>query len=476
MNAKRLLFSIAAVCVFCSAMALDHGSISVKNTQMYAQGDNGGKITEPIAGLTLDFKLVTVGTTTWAWTELKGANIMGESWSSQLRWWQTGSIEMPTGKVENQLTGRVAGTQQTFGKLASLPTINPVVISIFQHTPGEWVFRESACFSYNYTAKNSANVEDVTAPVLAEPVIAAQTATSLTLSLAAADASNDLFFYIEDAENNYAEVFFSNQPTLSILEETDYTFSIKAIDFSGNESAVKTVAITGQTFVCNNLLEKADLYMGGVYFAPNWGQNNNYTTDVNGTNVTITLQDATYADWQAQFPVMLTTPVEMIAGDPYSLLMDVSVSKSTPFYVKFMDADDNVFLEVPRQTVKPGGVVLSAFDKPCPAGLAKISKILFDFGWNPADVSIEITNLSLCGKSSVGMGNIRSNSVLIYPSPVQDVLNISGLEKETVVSVFDITGKSMINRLTKGELNVSNLSSGIYVLNVENTMFKFVKK
>ncbi|MDR0546007.1 MAG: T9SS type A sorting domain-containing protein [Dysgonamonadaceae bacterium] len=471
MNKKRLLFSIAASCIFCGAMALNHGSISVKNAQLYPQIENqGANLAQPLEGKTASFKLVTIGNTTWAWTELFGDNIMGETYSSQLRWWQPG-------KVENNLTGRIANTQQTYGKVSSLPGINPVTITFLQHS-WEWEFRETENFTYDYTAKNSANAADVTAPVLAEPVIASQTATSLALSLSAADASGDFFYYIEDAAHSYAEVFFGNQPVLPLAEGTDYAFSIKAIDFSGNESEAKIVNVTGQAFVCNNLLENKTLSLGTVFYATGneWATSTNYTADVSGTSLTVHLGDATIADWQAQFPVLVTTPLAVTPGEKYSLVMDVDVSVNARIYAKFMDANDNVFLEIPRQTVNAGGTVnLAVYDLTCPAALTQISQILFDFGGSPA-VDFNISNISVCGEGGSGIVNANLRLLEVYPNPAKNILNINGLEKETTVTVSGITGKTVMRTATTGELNVSALSSGIYILNIENRMVKFLKK
>ena len=60
--------------------------------------------------------------------------------------------------------------------------------------------------------------------------------------------------------------------------------------------------------------------------------------------------------------------------------------------------------------------------------------------------------------------------VVIYPNPVQNVLNISTAADITnrVASVFDINGKRVINqKLTSSALNVSTLQSGVYILRLE---------
>jgi len=60
--------------------------------------------------------------------------------------------------------------------------------------------------------------------------------------------------------------------------------------------------------------------------------------------------------------------------------------------------------------------------------------------------------------------------VVIYPNPVQDILNISTAANlsNRVASVFDINGKRVINqKLTNNTLKVSSLQSGVYILRLE---------
>ncbi|KAA6302217.1 MAG: hypothetical protein EZS26_001577 [Candidatus Ordinivivax streblomastigis] len=222
-----------------SVWAVNHGSLNVTDAALYPLRD-GEAPTAAVEGLTVDFKVVTVGSTTWAWTNLSEYVISGAGWGSQLRWWQPG-------KVENNLESRVSGTQQTYGKTTNAPATNPVIITIFQAVEGAGSpgFTETDDFTYDYTAKNSAITGDVTAPVLSDPVTVSQTATSLELSLSATDA-NDYFYYISDAANNFETVSFLNNITLSLAAGQAYNFSIVAIDFSGNTSTEKTVRVEAQ--------------------------------------------------------------------------------------------------------------------------------------------------------------------------------------------------------------------------------------
>jgi len=483
---KKILLLFVAASIFASAMALNHGSMSMTNVQMYSQGDNGPNMTDPVSGLTMSFKLVTIGNTTWTWTDLQGADIMGDTYSSQLRWWQPD-------KVENNLLGRIAGTQQTFGKVTSLPTINPVQITFMQQTSGgEWLFRESPFFTYDYTLQNTPVAGDVTAPVLADPVIVSQSATQLVLSLAATD-DNDVFYYITDAANGFEEVFFTNQVTIALAQDVDYNFTITAIDFSGNESASKNISINSISFLCNNTLDGVGMHLGSAddlwvsavdgttkdgapYFAPGWNPSTDYTATVSGNNFELHFGSATFENWQAQFRIFLDQLLPL-SDDTYSIVMNVEVSANTAFYVKFFDNNDNIFMELPRQTVNSGSVVeLSAYDYVRPSGLTQIRQILFDFGPSPANLDIDITDIALCSSAPTSVDNQNNTRFSVFPNPAERNVTISGLSAPAMVTITDLMGKTVLQTQTSGNIDISNLNSGLYLLNIENQIFKIIKK
>ncbi|MDR2824967.1 MAG: T9SS type A sorting domain-containing protein [Prevotellaceae bacterium] len=228
-NRFLLLVSMAMMSV--AAFAVQHGSIKGTGVPLYPQRD-GAAPGVAVTGTTFDFRAVTVGQKTWAWTDLHGKNIAGNTWSSQFRFWQPA-------KLENNLLSRVAGTQQTYGTLG-VPAINPCIITFLQEDNNN--FFETADFTYDRTVQNSTDPTDVAAPVLADPTIVSQTAQLLKLTLSATENSGDFFYYIEDVVNNFTEVSFFDNVSLTLTPGVNYNFSIKAIDFSGNESAAKTVS------------------------------------------------------------------------------------------------------------------------------------------------------------------------------------------------------------------------------------------
>jgi hypothetical protein len=70
----------------------------------------------------------------------------------------------------------------------------------------------------------------------------------------------------------------------------------------------------------------------------------------------------------------------------------------------------------------------------------------------------------------------------IYPNPVQNILNIETKQNNATVSIYDYTGKLILSEMISetGVIDVSNITSGIYMVKIENggiaSTQKFVKQ
>lgn len=65
----------------------------------------------------------------------------------------------------------------------------------------------------------------------------------------------------------------------------------------------------------------------------------------------------------------------------------------------------------------------------------------------------------------------------IYPNPVKDVLRITNITDNQLVTIYSINGKIVkkIDVSTNDEINVSDLKSGLYIIGVGNKYSKFIK-
>jgi len=216
---------------FISLNAVTHGSIKGVAVPFYAQGPAGGNVVSPILTSTLDYKVVTKGSKSWAYLHFNGSSgiDIGAGWTCQLRYWTS-----TNGKTENNLTDfRNATAKIIYGSTTnSIP--NPLNISFFQNlNPGG--FAETLMIPYDVTAKNSPVANDATAPTLTACDVTA-TETSAALSLTGSDNSGDLYYYIVDAAHGVEEFALSNSFTVNgLAASTTYTFTITPIDFNGNE-------------------------------------------------------------------------------------------------------------------------------------------------------------------------------------------------------------------------------------------------
>ena len=65
--------------------------------------------------------------------------------------------------------------------------------------------------------------------------------------------------------------------------------------------------------------------------------------------------------------------------------------------------------------------------------------------------------------------------VYVFPNPVVNTLTIQGVDENTPLEVYNLTGASVLQ--DKGtELEVTSLSQGTYILRINNQYVKFIKK
>ena len=87
----------------------------------------------------------------------------------------------------------------------------------------------------------------------------------------------------------------------------------------------------------------------------------------------------------------------------------------------------------------------------------------------------------------VGMNEVKENSIQVFPSPAQSIVNISfsyPVEKDSRISVYDITGQKVFETRTESDtrkvtLNIASLKPGLYLLHVtgkEDFSAKFIKQ
>ena len=98
-------------------------------------------------------------------------------------------------------------------------------------------------------------------------------------------------------------------------------------------------------------------------------------------------------------------------------------------------------------------------------------------GWGTVkDITIEVVE-----EGSLSIDNINAFDFGIYPNPVQDELSITTIENVESVQIVDLVGNTvLISDVVNGKVDVSSLTSGVYVIRLSSAngvaTSKFVKK
>ncbi len=151
----------------------------------------------------------------------------------------------------------------------------------------------------------------------------------------------------------------------------------------------------------------------------------------------------------------------------------------------FDDAGEQVLVTDPKKSPWIGNIAIPANVS---AGQVRMRVRMHDSTLTP--------NVTPCGNSSFGqvedytlnitslaVSNVNKAQVKIYPNPVVDVLNIEADSKVSAVQVFDLTGKVVSSHAlnaVKNQVNLSKLTPGVYVVNIQTEKgmqsVKIVKK
>tara|TARA_R110002033_G_scaffold37974_1_gene77162 strand:+ start:13121 stop:14644 length:1524 start_codon:yes stop_codon:yes gene_type:complete len=77
---------------------------------------------------------------------------------------------------------------------------------------------------------------------------------------------------------------------------------------------------------------------------------------------------------------------------------------------------------------------------------------------------------------SISINEVDNPSINIYPNPVNTFLTIKSKVPIKKVSVYDVSGKQIIEKYSNNQLNFSHLESGVYFLNIQTESGQVLKK
>ncbi|MCC9020102.1 zinc-dependent metalloprotease [Flavobacterium lipolyticum] len=70
----------------------------------------------------------------------------------------------------------------------------------------------------------------------------------------------------------------------------------------------------------------------------------------------------------------------------------------------------------------------------------------------------------------------KSRDIVLYPNPVKDILTISNMENEEY-AIYNLTGQQILTGRTQtGQINISTLPNGLYIIRIKNSSKQFIKE
>lgn len=142
---------------------------------------------------------------------------------------------------------------------------------------------------------------------------------------------------------------------------------------------------------------------------------------------------------------------------------------------------------------EPTTMLVHRSDSPTPVTCVVSDQTSFSFGGSPrvlmfdkADASIEAVPLAAIEKITFNVPNgvesvaETASQLRLLSNPVYDRLSIGGVDAAAnhKLAVYDMTGRLhvYIPAWTGGDVDVSSLTAGFYILKISNQTFKFIKK
>ncbi|KFF13912.1 secretion protein [Chryseobacterium soli] len=198
----------------------------------------------------------------------------------------------------------------------------------------------------------------------------------------------------------------------------------------------------------------------GAHYQKNWIHTFNNTGTLTNTK---TLNDYYWFPALAVFPdntaptISSTFPSQVTAGNITSIDLKIVVSD-----------DDNLSAAIVKSVKSNSNpaivsAVINDSDELVLTPLASgTSNIVISFNSNGK--TVEKTLIVNATTSSLATAEVKKLEFSIYPNPVTDFLTIKTQEKVLNVSLYDASGKLINTQFNNGQINVSMLPKGMYIL------------
>ena len=117
--------------------------------------------------------------------------------------------------------------------------------------------------------------------------------------------------------------------------------------------------------------------------------------------------------------------------------------------------------------------------------LPDVQKIVFENNTMTVNMksgadATEVTCIRFLLSEQLGIKNQKpATPIFVFPNPVKTNLTVAGVNKNVKINLIDLSGKllqSILAQDNSTDIDVSSLSSGLYLLQVGGQTIKFVKQ
>jgi hypothetical protein len=105
-----------------------------------------------------------------------------------------------------------------------------------------------------------------------------------------------------------------------------------------------------------------------------------------------------------------------------------------------------------------------------------------DASWSAINWHFYVDSIASFSEDCSALGildNKQSNTLLVYPNPTNNIINIEGLNinENNLIQIFDVQGKLVITKTIneKGTIDLSELNKGVYVIKIGEVAQRIVK-
>lgn len=267
-----------------------------------------------------------------------------------------------------------------------------------------------------------------------------------------------------------------------LTPSTAYTFSVKAKDAAGNISAASntvnvTTTTTSVSYCSSQGNDATDERIGKVVF----GTINNTSTATTGyENYTAISTNA--ARGSAYTITITPTWTSTVYNEGYGVFIDYNQDGD------FSDSGETVWTKTASKTTPVTGTI--TIPATAALGTTRLRVSLkyngvptacesFSYG-QVEDYSINITASGTIEAEEIAAGLIETTApagFAVYPNPVESELNVSVSEENGYsYKILNTLGQQLGSGQVAGAIDVSKLSTGIYLIELNNGDKKIVKK